>query len=105
MVLAIVSTLPFLVAAALAVRNYDAKLMQITYGQGGKFVPILITALLLSMAPSFVGFVLGWSSAGRRRNEQPTFSWIGFFVGGFIFTLNFILLIAFWKLRMAIPLG
>ena len=103
--LSILSTVPFLAAAALAVRNFDRDLAQITYGAGSRFVPLLLACILLSMAPSFVGFALGWNSAGQRRNDKSNRSWIGFFVGGLILTLDFILLLAFWKLRLEIPRG
>lgn len=104
MVLAVLSAVPFLAAAALVLRNYDNNLVQITYGEGSRFVPALLLCLLLSMAPSFLGFVLGWNSAGQRRNERSNRSWIGFFLGGLVLTLDFMLMLAFWKLRLEIPL-
>lgn len=104
-ILAIASIVPFLGATVLTIRNYDGNLFQITYGAGSKFAPVLLGCLLLSMIPSFLGFALGWSSAGQRRNDKSNRSWIGFFVGGFVLTFNFILLLAFWKLRLEIPLG
>lgn len=103
--LSLLSTAPFLAALALTIRNYNGDLIQIAYGSGSKFVPLLLGCLLLSMAPSFLGFVLGWSSAGQRRNDKSNRSWIGFFVGGLVLTLDVILLLAFWKLRLEIPLG
>jgi len=103
--LSLLSVVPFLGAVALAIRNFDGHLVQITYGSGSRFVPMLIAGILLSMAPGFVGFVLGWNSAGQRRNDKSKRSWIGFFVGGLVLTLDLILLIAFWKLRLEIPLG
>jgi len=103
--LAVVSAIPFLCAALLTARNWNSDLDQITYGVGSRFVPLLLACLLLSMAPSALGFLLGWSSAGQRRNDRSSWSWVGFFLGGLIFTLDFILLLAFWKLRLAIPLN
>jgi len=103
--LALVSAVPFVGAMALAIRNYDGNLVQITYGSGSKFAPLLLGCLLLSMAPGFVGFLLGLNSAGQRRNEKSNRSWMGFFIGGLVLTLDFILLLAFWKLRFEIPLG
>lgn len=103
--LSVFAAVPLLGAVALTIRNYNGDLVQITYGSGSKFVPVLLACLLLSMAPGFVGFILGLNSAGQRRNEKSNRSWLGFFIGGLVLTLDFILLLAFWKLRLEIPLG
>jgi len=101
--LALLSLAPFAVAAFLAVSRYNSELGQIVYGSKGKFLPVFAGSVLLSMFPSAVGFLLGWNSAGQRRNEKPTRSWIGFFLGGLILTFNVILLIAFWMRRLEVP--
>ncbi len=101
--LSLASIVPFVGAVALALRNYHHDLAQIIYGQGGLFVPGFVGLVLLSMLPSAIGFLLGWSSAGQRRNDKPRRSWIGFFVGGGMLTFNLILLIAFWMLRLPQP--
>jgi hypothetical protein len=98
-VLAGVSVVPFLGAVALALRNYRHDLGQIIYGAEGRFVMMFLGCVLLSVLPSAGGFLLGWSSAGQRRNDKPAHSWIGFFLGGGVLTLNLILLIAFYMLR------
>lgn len=104
-VLSIVAIAPFAVAFALAATRFDPVLAQIRYGSEGKFVGAFAACVLTSMAPSALAFVLGWSSAGQRRNDRQARSWTGFFVGGLILTLNFILLLAFYKLRLEIPMG
>ena len=100
LVLAAVSVVPFLVAAALVARNYDPVLGRIVYGSLGQFVPVFLGCVLLSLAPGAVGFVLGWSSALQRRNERLSWSWAGFFLGGTILTADFILLLAFYMIRL-----
>ncbi len=102
-VLSLVSVVPFVGAATLAFRNYHHDLGQIVYGKEGFFMPAFAGCLLLSMAPSAVGMLLGWSSAGQRRNDRPVRSWVGFFVGGGVFTFDLILAIAFWMLRLQHP--
>lgn len=102
-VLSLVSLVPFGGAATLAFRNYDHELGQIVYGEEGLWLPAFAGCLLLSMAPSAVGMLLGWSSAGQRRNDRPARSWVGFFVGGGVFTFSLILVIAFWMLRLQHP--
>ncbi len=102
-ILAGVSTPPVLVAAYLLLRNYHADLGQIVYGAQGSFVLALSACVLLSTVPGALGFVFGWSSAGQRRNDKPVCSWIGFFLGGGVVTLNLIILIAFSMLRIKSP--
>ena len=102
-ILSAISVVPFLGAAGLVWRNYDRELGQIVYGAQGRFVPTLLGCLLLSMLPGALGFLFGWSSAGQRRNDKPALSWVGFFVGGTVLTLDIILLIAFYLLRLEHP--
>jgi NO-binding membrane sensor protein with MHYT domain len=102
-VLAVLSVVPAVMAVTLALRNYQRELGQIVYGQGGYFVPALLGCVLGSVASAGLAFVLGWSSLGQRRNDRPARSWIGFFVGGVVLTLNLIVLIAFWMLRLQRP--
>ena len=99
-VLSLVSVVPFCGAAALVLRNWRWDLRQIIYSPEGIYAPVLLACLLLSMLLAALGFLLGWSSAGQRRNEHPARSWIGFFFGGTILTLDMILLIAFFTLRL-----
>lgn len=101
--LALLSVPPALVAVVIALRNYQHELGQIVYGAKGMFLPVFAAALLLSLIPGSVGMLLGISSAGQRRNEKPGRSWIGFFVGGSVLTLDIILMIAFWLLRLQQP--
>lgn len=103
-VLAIVSSLPFLAAAWLLCSRYEHELGQIVYDDKSLFLPAFLACLSLSVLPGGVGFVLGLSSAGQRRNDRATRSWVGFFLGGGIVTLDAILLIAFWMLRLAKPM-
>ena len=98
-VLAGVSVVPLLGAMGMVLRNYRHDLGQIIYGAQGRFVMVFLACILLSAVPSGVGFLLGWSSAGQRRNDKPTHSWVGFFLGGCVLTFNLILLIAFYMLR------
>jgi len=98
--LAMVSIIPSLAALWMGWRNYDANLSRIIYGSQGRFVVVFLGCVLLSMAPAALAFIMGWSSAGQRRNDQSGRSWIAFFVGGCVLTLNIVLLIAFFMLRL-----
>lgn len=103
-ILSLASVVPCLGAAFFALRNYRHELGQIVFGTKGYFVPVFLGCLLLSIIPGTIGFVLGWNSAGQRRNDKPKLSWIGFFVGGGVLTVNLILLIAFMMLRFRQPM-
>ena len=103
-VLSLVSVIPLLGAAWLASRNYQHELGQIVYGSKGIFLPAFLGCLILSAGPSAVGFWLGLSSADQRRNDRSARSWIAFFIGGGVLTLNLILLAAFLMLRLQQPM-
>jgi len=101
--LSVFSAIPCLAAAAVLILKYDSKLGQIVYGSGGKVVPAFLLCVVLSLLPGFAGFLFGLSSAGQRRNDKPNRSWIGFFVGGAVCTVDVILVLAFVLLRFEIP--
>ena len=93
---------PFLAAAYLAVSRFDGILGQIRYGAHGRFVPAFLGCVALSGLLAGLAFVLGWNSAGQRRNDKSSRSWTGFFVGGLIATLDVVLMLAFLKLRLEV---
>lgn len=104
MALSAVSIIPLVCALMFTWQRYDPVLGRIIYGSEGKFVPVLLASVMASMLPSALGFVLGLSSAGQRRNDKPWRSWFGFFIGGTVMTVNLILLIAFFMLRLEQPM-
>ncbi len=99
-ILALLSVVPMLAAAVTVLRNYRHDIGQIVYGAQGRFVPVFVACVLLSLISAALGCVFGWSSAGQRRNHRPASSWVGFFVGGAVVTFDIILLLAFWMLRL-----
>jgi len=101
--LSLVSVVPCVAALAIELRNYEHELGQIIYGSGGNFQLVFLGCLAASIVPGAIGFLLGWNSAGQRRNDRPTRSWIGFFVGGGVLTIDLIMLIAFLMLRLQKP--
>ena len=103
LVCALASVVPLLGALGLVLRNYESNIRQIVYGAQGNFLPMFLGCILVSLLPAALGFFLGWSSAGQRRNDRPIRSWIAFFVGGSVLTFNLILLIAFYLLRLEYP--
>lgn len=100
LVLSAFSTVPCVAAAIVLAWKYDSDLGQIVYGSGGKVVPVFLVCIVLSLLPGFAGFLFGLNSAGQRRNDKTTRSWIGFFVGGAVCTVDVILMLAFVMLRL-----
>ncbi len=100
LIASLVSVPPLVGTCWLVSSRFNAELQQIVYGSEGRFVPALFGCVFLSSVPAFVAFVLGWNSAGQRRNDKSTRSWIGFFVGGTVVTGNMIVLIAFFWLGL-----
>ena len=54
-VLSVISWIPCAAATMLAYRNYDPTLGQIIYGSTGRFVPVFVGCVLLSMARRVAG--------------------------------------------------
>lgn len=101
-VLAVVSVLPLLAAIAVALRNYKSDLGRIIYQNSG-YAMALLGCAAAAMGLSAIAVVLGFNSAGQRINEKQNLSWLGFFLGGSVLTLSFIVVIAFWMLRINKP--
>lgn len=104
LVLSLISIPPLIAAVIAVISRYNADLGQIIYGAKGRFLLAFLGAVGVSSALGALGFFLGWNSAGQRRNERQSRSWIGFFVGGAVLTGNVILLIAFCMLRFQQPI-
>ncbi len=104
LVMSTASAIPCAIATMLAYRNYDSALGQIIYGSSGRFVPALAGSVLLSLALGATAFALAWSSVLHPRNQRLVRAWIGFFLGGTILTLDLILMIAFYMIRMEQPM-
>ena len=103
-VLALASILPFAAAAIATLQRYNSSLGQIVYGAAGYYVPAVLACILLSIVPAALGCLLGFNSAGQRRNDRQGRSWTGFFVGGAVLTFDLILLIALYMLRLEKPI-
>jgi len=103
LVLSLVSVLPCAAAAGVLLMKYDGTLGQIVYGAGGMVAPVFLLCVAVSLLSAFAGFLFGLSSAGQRRNDKSKQSWVGFFVGGTVCTLNVIMVIAFMMLRLVVP--
>lgn len=102
MILSLVAVPPLLGGAFLLLRNYKSELGAIMYRADTKFQLVFLACVAVSLLVGAVGFVLGLSSAGQRRNEQSGRSWMGFFIGGLVCSFDIVLLIAFMRLKFAL---
>jgi len=102
--LAIASLAPLIVALWQMLKRFDSQIGRIIYGAEGNFVPALAVIVLASLVPAMLGFVLGWNSAGQRRNDRSSRSWLGFFLGGAVVSADIILMLAFYMLRLERPM-
>ena len=86
----------------LLLRNYDSGLGAIVYGGGSLYAPIILVGTAGTMLLSAIGLVLGFNSAGQRRNETQGRSWAGFFLGTAGLAGAIVCLAMFWFLRLGL---
>lgn len=84
-----------LVLAALILQHLVFKEKVIPYNPKTLRMPLIYCTGLAALGLGIAGFGLGLNSAGQRRNDKPTQSWIGFFMGAGAITLALILLFLF----------
>ena len=99
LVLSIAAAAPLVASIALLLRNYQHDARQVIY-RSDLYSLAFVMSAGLAMLIGAAACVLGWNSAGQRRNDAPAHSWIGFFVGGAAVTLAAIVLLAFVMLRL-----
>jgi hypothetical protein len=92
-IVSLLSVLPWAAATFWILKKFDYAEKMLYYGQGGRTgLLVCVTAALLLSA---VGFGLGLSSAGQRRNDKQQWSWIGFFTGAIMLTLTIVVIAVF----------
>ena len=91
--LASVVTLAGLIAVVIHETDFTERVVY--YGWVANIAVLGATALTLML--SAVGFGLGLSSAGQRRNDKQKWSWIGFFVGAGVLCLTLIVFAFYLK--------
>ncbi len=102
--LACIGAIGVLGAVALLGRNYNGELKQFMYASSGKFLPMFLGALMVSVACGIAGFALGFNSAGQKKHTQPRLSWIGFFMSAALLAASMAIFAAFWVMKMPISI-
>ena len=91
-----IAALVFVAAlAVLILQHLVVKEKVIPYNPKSLRMPLVYAFGLTALGLGAAGFGLGLNSAGQRRNDKPTHSWIGFFLGAGAITLSLILLFLF----------
>lgn len=85
--------------ALLAWRNLDTEMREIRYSPETLYRPLYLGVCAVTMLLGVTASVLGLNSAGQRRNELQTRSWLGFFVGAAALSLAIILFWTFFQLQ------
>jgi len=101
-VLAWVALLPTIGALILAWRNYHNDVREIVY-RSNNYALALMACVGIGGLMAGIACVMGYNSAGERRNDQSSRSWFAFFLGGGLVTLNIIIFLGFAMLRSKVP--
>ncbi len=96
------AVVPLLCGAVFSFGKYNHDLRAISYGELGNFKPALLACVGLAGLLSVIGLVLGFNSAGQRRNKNSGQSWTGFFLGVGVLSLAIVLFAAFRALGFEI---
>ena len=85
---------------ALLIRNYKPYLGAVEYKRDGMYATVFLLSTAATMLLSAIGLVMGFNSAGQRRNNMQGRSWAAFFLGAAVLAGAFICFAMFWVLRM-----
>lgn len=100
--LGIVSVVGVIGMAVLLAKNYQPEVGQIEYGSTGNFFIAFIGAVGLALVTGLTGILLGFHSAGQKKNSNSKLSWTGFFVNAVAITLALSFFVIFWLLKLKI---
>ncbi len=102
MILSLASAIFVIGLAALVFQRLDAQSWIIPYKAESLRMPAIFICAAIAFWLGVLGLGFGLNSAGQRRNDRPTQSWIGFFVGTVCVVLTLILLATFWLWKESI---
>ena len=91
--LASVVTLAGLLAAVIRRTNFAERVLY----YGTRTQVAILAATVVTLMLSTIGFGMGLSSAGQRRNDKQKWSWIGFFVGAGVLCLTLIIFVFYMQ--------
>lgn len=98
--LAIVGALGTVGAAGLLARNFtDLETFWVAYRPSSMWLPAMGGSLLLALIASGIGFLVGFGSAGQRRNTLSGVAWLGFFLNAGVLVLALCAAVFFYFTR------
>ena len=97
--LGVLALLAALAVGGLLARNYKPEIRQIVYGQGSNYILLIIGGLGVALLAAGAGFMLGFNSAGQKRNTQPRLSWTAFFLNAAVIALTLSLALVFYLMK------
>ncbi len=86
----------------LILRNYKGAEVAVVYSRKSMFAPAVFVVTAATLLLAATGAMMGFNSAGQKRNDNNKRSWIAFFAGTATASLTIILFGVFWfyKLRV-----
>lgn len=99
-----VAALAALAFLAVMLPRFQAQEFEVVVGQGSKAYYALLGLAGVSVLAGGAGFLLGFHSAGQKRNKKNKLSWAGFFLNAGIITLALSALLFFWFTKEVVPL-
>ncbi len=88
--------------AALVMRNYRKAEVAVVYSRDSMFAPVVFIATAVTLLLAATAAMMGFNSAGQKRNEKNKQSWIAFFVGTATASLAIIVFSVFWFYKLKI---
>lgn len=102
--LAAVAALAVLGVAVLVLQRFDLEDFSVVMRAGGARFYAILGGIFLAGAASFVGSLLGFSSAGHKRNKKSGMSWAGFFLNAVLVAVTLCLFAFFWLTKDTVTL-
>lgn len=60
---------------------------------------VILGGIAVALALAFTGFMVGFNSAGQKRNKQSRLSWMGFFLNAAAMALALSAFVFFWMTK------
>ncbi len=83
-------------------RNFHSLERAIVFSRTSMFAPAVFVVTAATLLLAATGTLMGFNSAGQKRNEKNKQSWIAFFIGIATASLTIILFGAFWAYKLQI---
>ncbi len=88
----------------LVFQKFNFQEFELVLKRGGTRFFAILGGTGLSLALAGIGFLLGFSSAGQKRNTLSGTSWVGFFLNAAVMTLVLMVFLVFWFTKDTVTL-